>query len=525
MSLLHVLGNYPLISTLTLITLLYYIDKKLRYRPMLPLPPGPKRLPLIGNLFNAPAGDEPHKAYQEWTKQYGSDVLYMKIATRRMVILNSAKACTDLLEKRSHIYSDRPYSAINDLLGLDFLLVFQGYNKKWRSQRKLFHEHFNSVVSPRYASEQVKKTREFLIRSLRSYEDLSESICLTIGSTILKVVYGTDVDDMDHPYIQMIHAAVDCLNEAHTVNNYWIDFFPIFKDIPKWIPGVRFKRFAEDNKAVIQTMRRKPYDDAKRASETSAIAPSIASILLGKLQTLSTQVSLEEYIREEEIVIDVMGVAYAGGTDTSSSVIASCFLDLATRPDIQHKAQTELDAHIGLSRLVDDSDYNSLPYIRAIILECLRCRPPGPLGVPHRVIEDDRYNGYRIPKGSMVFSNIWAVLHDPNDYPNPETFHPERFLKDGKLDPNVRDPNTLVFGFGRRICPGRDFGHMSIFLLIASVLQVYNIEPARDSNGNYIDLNSIKNASGLIATPERVPCVLKVRSEEARHLILAATDE
>ncbi|KAI0796819.1 hypothetical protein C8Q75DRAFT_742363 [Abortiporus biennis] len=124
MSLLSMLGNYPVISTFTLITLIYYVDKKLRYYLTLPLPPGPKRLPLVGNLFNAPTGNEVYKIYQGWTTQYGSDVLYMKLPNTPIVILNSAKACIDLLEKRSHIYSDRPYSVMDELYVLQALFSF-----------------------------------------------------------------------------------------------------------------------------------------------------------------------------------------------------------------------------------------------------------------------------------------------------------------------------------------------------------------------------------------------------------------
>ncbi|KAL4242020.1 cytochrome P450 family protein [Abortiporus biennis] len=504
MSLLSMLGNYPVISTFTLIALIYYVDKKLRYYLTLPLPPGPKRLPLVGNLFNAPTGNEVYKIYQGWTTQYGSDVLYMKLPNTPIVILNSAKACIDLLEKRSHIYSDRPYSVMDELLGMDYMFALTEYSLQWRRHRKLFHEYFNSVVSPQYASEQVKKTREFLLRSLKPCDNFSDHVRLTLGSSILKVVYGVDVDDMNHPYIQDIHAGIDCINEAHSPNQFWIDFFPMFKKIPKWIPGVSFKRFVEENKSRAEIMRRKPYDDVKKAAETSVVSPSITSTVLGKLQTLSTQVPLEEYIREEEMAINVMGIAYAAGTDTSSASAAGFFIALAHRPDIQRKAQAELDAHLGLSRLIDDSDYNALPYIRAIALEVMRFRPAAPLGVPHRVMEDDEYNGYFIPKGSIVFSNIWAALHDPIDYPDPETFHPERFLKGGKLDPTVRDPSTLAFGFGRRICPGRHF--------------------TKDINGDFANFDSIQYAPGIVASPDRVPCVLKVRSEEAKRLILEAGD-
>ncbi|KAI0796962.1 cytochrome P450, partial [Abortiporus biennis] len=134
-------------------------------------------------------------------------------------------------------------------------------------------------------------------------------------------------------------------------------------------------------------------------------------------------------------------------------------------PDIQRKAQAELDTLLGQTRLVDSTDYDALPYVRAIALEVMRYRPSLPLGIPHRVMEDDVYNGFFIPKGTTIVSvfvcvityylknlteQTRAILHDPKDYPDPEAFDPERFLKDGKLDHTVRDPNILAFGFGRR---------------------------------------------------------------------------
>lgn len=71
-------------------------------------------------------------------------------------------------------------------------------------------------------------------------------------------------------------------------------------------------------------------------------------------------------------------------------------------PDIQKKAQAELDAVVGPKRLPDYGDYDSLPYIRAILLESTRWIPVIPLGIPHSVSQDDYYNGYFIPKGTVV---------------------------------------------------------------------------------------------------------------------------
>ena len=144
-------------------------------------------------------------------------------------------------------------------------------------------------------------------------------------------------------------------------------------------------------------------------------------------------------------------------------------------PHVVKKAQEELDRVVGSERLPQLSDQEDLPYISALIKELLRWTCPLPLGLPKRVTEDDIYKGYFIPAGTTILENIWQVLYptrwrwkadvrvvrllclvyrgicyDDEVYPQPTLFDPERFLKDGKLDPSVKSPEDRVFGAGRR---------------------------------------------------------------------------
>ena len=147
------------------------------------------------------------------------------------------------------------------------------------------------------------------------------------------------------------------------------------------------------------------------------------------------------------------------------------FLAMTLNPHVVKKAQEQLDRVLGGERLPDFSDQEDLPYISAIIKETYRWGCPFPFGVPKRVMEDDVYNGYFIPAGATIVDNIWqvvkyssvssrtlvtndercrAMFYDESIYPAPHQYDPERYLKDGKLDPSVKDPEDRVFGSSRR---------------------------------------------------------------------------
>ena len=123
---------------------------------------------------------------------------------------------------------------------------------------------------------------------------------------------------------------------------------------------------------------------------------------------------------------------------------------MIANPGAMKKAQEELDRVVGKGELPDFCHKDSLPYIDALIKELLRWSPPVPLSSPNRAMQDDFYRGYFIPKGATVIQNIWAIFRDPNIYPDPAAFNPDRFLKDGKINPPVFDPEDRVFGAGRR---------------------------------------------------------------------------
>lgn len=214
--------------------------------------------------------------------------------------------------------------------------------------------------------------------------------------------------------------------------------------------------------------------------------PNLATGFLERGAEAEAGIALQEYDR---LAQNVCGVGYVAGSDTSAAAAKMLLLILADHPKIQAKAQAELDAVLGSERLPTIADRPSLPYVHAIVKELGRYYTVNPFGLPHASAEDDEYEGYFIPKGTIIMPNAWAMMHDPEVFEAPFEFRPERYLKDDQIDSSVPDGERAAFGFGRRICPGRYFSNDALFLLTASILARFDIRLPKDEHGVSIPVN------------------------------------
>jgi len=195
------------------------------------------------------------------------------------------------------------------------------------------------------------------------------------------------------------------------------------------------------------------------------------------------------------------------------------FLAMTVFPEVQKKAQEELDRVIGSDRLPVSADRPNLPYIEAVMKETHRWHLVLPMGLPHSSVEEDVCRGYRIPKGAILLPNNWFFTHDPAVYPDPMIFRPERHIETPthKAEP---DPRNFIFGYGRRICPGRHVADNALFITIAQSLAVFNIGKVIE-NGEVLE-PEVKFEPGAISHPLPYRCSIKPRSQRHADLIKAA---
>ncbi|KAJ4484986.1 cytochrome P450 [Lentinula edodes] len=376
----------------------------------LPYPPGPKPAPIIGNLFDIPLEKE-SSAYNKMANKYG-DLTYLNVLGKSILVVNNYSTVKELFEKRSVNYSDR-YQApmMNDLIGWDWSFGQMSYGPRWKMHRTMFHRQFHSSVVSNFWPIQLKEAHKLIRRILHEPEALLEHLKLSppisnSASTIMNVAYGIEIEDEDDRYVTVAETALDGMAKAANPGAFLVDIFPILKYVPIWMPGAGFKRKAALWREAVLQMRDAPFEVVTKAMKEGTASPSFASNLLADLE-LRKDLSELAIANEMQTIRNCAGLAYAAGTESIVSALSSFMLAMVIYPEVQDKAQQELDAVVGPGRLPDFSDRGSLPYIDAIVKEVLRWSPVAPLGLPHMTTKADELRGYHIPAGTLVVGNSW----------------------------------------------------------------------------------------------------------------------
>ncbi|KAK0193893.1 cytochrome P450 [Armillaria mellea] len=397
---------------------------------------------------------------------------------------------------------------MSHLTGWGTFVTFMRYSNWWRKHRRMFHEYFQHRAVPEYYPVQIKATSTLLQQLLESPDRMFHHVRHHSGSIVMKIVYGYDVNPNGDQFVGLVDRALESVRITGNVGSFLVDYIPSLKHLPRWFPGTRFMSLADTWRKDVQVMQEGPFI---YASESLA-PPSLVSVNLVKMKNIV----VSERKTHLEVIRNTAAVAFSAGVDTTASAVLSAILAFLLYPEVQAKAQAEIDAAIGHSRLPTFDDRAQLPYINAIVLEVLRWNPALPMGVAHRSVKEDAYRGHYIPAGATVLGNVWAILHDEKDYPNPLIFDPNRFMpQDGK---ESQPEPTAAFGFGRRICPGRYLALNTVWITIASMAATLSFSKAVDSDGRAVE-PSDTYTDGFASHPAPFNCTIKARFAQAEALM------
>ncbi|KAI0932004.1 hypothetical protein AcV5_004645 [Taiwanofungus camphoratus] len=408
---------------------------------------------------------------------------------------------------------------VTNLMGWDWLFSTIPYGAWWKKHRTLFHQHFNANQISVYHPVQSKETHVMLRNLAQTPDDLPHHVRRNATAIIMNIIYGHQVAREGDVYVSLADKALTSLAQSGIFGTYLVDYIPLLRHVPSWMPGAGFKRQAQEWRKLNRAMLNEPFEMVRQRVTSGTAVPCF------------TATELESYLQSrhdpdhEQLIKDVAATTYAAGADTTVSAVLSFFLAATVYPEVLKKAQAEIDRVVGPDRLPNFADRGSLPYLDWIVWECLRWNPVTPLGIAHKVIENDVYEGRFIPKGTTVLPNVWAILHDETAYPEPFKFYPERYADPkGNTELGINEVPWPAFGFGRRVCPGRWLAIDSIWIAVASVAAVFNISKALDEKGRPIEPD-VQYTSTMLSRPNPFKCRIVPRSQAAAALIGQTADE
>ncbi|PYI03548.1 cytochrome P450 [Aspergillus sclerotiicarbonarius CBS 121057] len=457
------------------------------------LPAGPKPLPIIGNVHQM-LNQRPIQVMHKWHQDYGTMVSF-RYGQQLAISVGSFDIAQDLLAKRGAIYSSRPEFIIASGMTSGFNSAIMPYSRRWQNQHRIMSSVLDSSAVNRYRGLEDMESKQTLVELL-STDDFEASIRRYAGSIVMTLGYGIRLEGTDNE----IPAKLLEIN-AHPFdaigNSYYrvMELFPILDKLPGFLAP--WKQFAADVERQTTEFHMKHFEIGKAASTWNWAQNALHS-------NAGSRISSKE-------LAYVIGTLQQAGFEAILTVLRLIIKAIVLHPHCLAEAQRELDRVVGPDRLPSFEDIPHLPYINAMLNEAMRWQPPTPFGIPHATTEDDEYMGYHIPSGTVIIPNIWVMSFNPEIFPDPDEFKPERWIQNPELEHSP-------FGFGRRICPGRHLGWNSIFILMARLMWAYNITHAyKDGKRIEIDPWAIK----LTFTAATVPFMasFQVRSPKKQEII------
>ncbi|MED6183217.1 hypothetical protein PIB30_036006 [Stylosanthes scabra] len=439
------------------------------------LPPGPTKLPIIGNLLQlAAAGSLPHRSLRELAKKYGP-IMHLKLGENPAVVISSPELAMEILKTHDVCFLKRPHLLVAESLTFGSSdIVFAPCGDLWRQLRKICTTELLSVKRVRSFSrireEESAKFIESIIRessSGSSAVNLKSMIFSLISASVYRSAFGKMGEDMNEieEFVSLTRKAIEMASGF-----YLADLFPSVKPL-YYVTGMKSKMRNIRNKLekILENIIREHQHKQEDANEEE----DLVDVLLRFHQNSNT--NHQFHVATGTIKAVIMDI-FAAGIDTSASTLEWAMSELIRNPKVMAKSQAEIREAFRGKQRINESDVDRLSYLKLVIKETLRLHAPTPLLIPRECSERCMIGGYEIGVGTRVMVNVWAIGRDPQYWHDAERFMPERFGGNCPIDFRGNSFEYLPFGGGRRICPGISYGLASIMFPLALLLYHFNWE-------------------------------------------------
>ncbi|TMW94176.1 hypothetical protein EJD97_010658 [Solanum chilense] len=400
------------------------------------LPPGPKSLPLIGNLHSL---DPQLQTYFASLSQTYGPICRIWLGKTLGIIISPALT-REVLKDKDTIFANRDVPAA----GREF--------------------SYDSVYAPR--KEELRQSINYFYNKKGLPVNVGEQMFLTVLNVMTSMLWGGTVKGEERASLgaEFRHVVTEIAVLCSIPNlSYfypglaWFDFQGVTKKMK-----VLAKRFDEIFESMI---------DQRQKLDRNGVGQESKDFLQVLLK-LKDEADAKMPLTMTEIKALLMDMVL-GGTDTTANTVGFAMAEIMHKPNVLRKLQQELDTVVGKDNIVEESHIQKLQYLYAVMKEVLRIQSSAPFLVPHCPSETCTLGGYTVSKGSRVFINVWAIHRDPSIRENPTEFRPKRFL-DNKWDYSGNDFNYFPFGSGRRMCPGIVVAERMFMYSVASLIHSFD---------------------------------------------------
>ncbi|XP_042041155.1 cytochrome P450 71AU50-like [Salvia splendens] len=462
------------------------------------LSPGPKGIPILGNLRML--GKNPHHDLQRIAKDHGP-IMYMRFGFAPTIVVSSPEAAELFLKMHDLVFASRPPQQGFKYLSWDQRnLAFGAYGLYWRNMRKLCTLELLSTLKISSFRPMRREEIGLFVESLKeasrlhSAVDLSAKVASLTADMSCRMVLGKKYNDKDIDE-RVFKAVIQEVTKLIAVPNLG-DYFPFLGVLD--LQGLTRKMKAITK--VFDDFFEKVIEDHVRAVNHPEQAKDIVDTMMSIMQSGECEFQFDR-LHVKAIMLDLL----AGSMDTAATSVEGILSELLRNPTVMKKLQKELEQVVGLKRMVEESDLDQLEYLDMVVKESFRLHPVAPLLIPHYAREDSKINGYDIPKDSRIIVNAYAIGRDPNVWTDPETFIPERFTS-SDIDVKGQHFQLLPFGSGRRGCAGIKLGFIQVRLIVTQLVHCFDWQLPNEMSPEKLDMNEefglvVSRANRLMAIP------------------------
>ncbi|XP_076952414.1 cytochrome P450 76C1-like [Bidens hawaiensis] len=461
------------------------------------LPPGPYGIPVFGYLPFL--SSNLHERFTEMAHKYGP-IFSLWLGSKLHVVVNSVDLAKVVVRELDQTFANRnpPITALTMTYGgID---VAWSNNTHWRNMRKLLVSQVlsnsNLDACHDFRVNEVRKTVRNIYARMGTKVNINEIAFDTELNVVTSMLCGcSDFGGILDGFREVECKIVELLGEPNIS-----DFIPILSRFDLQGRQKETQKQMEKLDRVFDHIIEKRIDlNARKVGGAVDVRKDFLQVMLElkDQKDASTSIDIDQI---KALLFDVLAAA----TDTTSTMVEWVMAEILKHPDVKTKIQEEITEIIGMNNIVEEYHLPKLQYLDAVVKETFRIHPPLPLLIQRCPDESCTLGGYTIPKGSIVYMNIWAIQRDPKNWINPLEFKPDRFLN-RKMDYRGNDLKFLPFGSGRRICPGIPLGEKMLTYILASLLHSFEWSVPKDEDFELSDEFGFvtKKRKPLVAIPSQ----------------------